>query len=290
MRPSASLCQSSRYRLLTLLLVLLLGIPCAQTVAGFHSAAAPNLGIQGLLTKPHLVGGTPLERNYHLISQCRAYVQITPRRGSRAINARGNASSDFALLTFESHSPTELKIVGFKSRKYLCFSRKGRLIARFSGNSKRCLFHEREKGGYIMLQSAANADWYVGFNKRGNGKRGYTFPKDGEARSPTRPNSRRRDKKRAKQQDVNKHGNKRKHRHDHGSSPSARRGASRNRGQRLRGRVRRPRDRTVCFQFTMRRTDRDRSDPRVKNSLAKEIHDPWKNTDLGKYISTPDPR
>ncbi|KAL8568006.1 hypothetical protein ACOMHN_029181 [Nucella lapillus] len=266
--------------LLTFLLVV--GIFCAQTVGGSRSASA-KLGLPELLTSSQLTGGTPLARNYHLISQCGAHVQITPVRGRRAINALASASTDYALLSIESHSPTELKILGVKAQKYLCFSRRGRLIARYNGNSKRCMFHEREKDGYIMLQSVAQPTWYVGFNRNGLSKRGYTIPRNnkkdasqGDGASVSKPLSRRRGRKRGNNR---RGGKKRRHRHGISSRRRPPRGPPM-----LRGGVR---DRSMCFQFTLRRTDRDMSDPRVQNSLTKLIHDPWKDTDVSNFLSTP---
>ncbi|XP_025096838.1 fibroblast growth factor 18-like isoform X2 [Pomacea canaliculata] len=158
-------------RLLTLLLTLLLGYLSIHTVNG----SPANLGNLSEQFRS-LTGGTPFVRTYRLLSRCSdKYVQMKLGDKKRAVDAKGLKNSDYALLKFESHPGGQgmFRIYGEYAQKYLCFSRKGRLIVRSEAEEDTCVFREKVDDNYTMLQSQANSNWYVGFSPKGKKLKGF---------------------------------------------------------------------------------------------------------------------
>uniref|UniRef100_A0A0B6ZME6 Uncharacterized protein n=1 Tax=Arion vulgaris TaxID=1028688 RepID=A0A0B6ZME6_9EUPU len=155
------------FRLLSLLLM--------QTfVALAVSFPEPSSARENPRNTENITGGQSLIKTYQLVSVCSdRRVQM---KFKRQIDARGEPKSPFSQLNFVSDSAGSgsIRIVGKIVNQYLCFSRNGRLINRTNGGSLQCMFNELSKENHIKLQSVANPDWYVGFNRRGRKVKGYT--------------------------------------------------------------------------------------------------------------------
>ncbi|KAG8179416.1 hypothetical protein JTE90_026316 [Oedothorax gibbosus] len=115
-----------------------------------------------------------IRRNYKLYNLCSGHhVQII----GKEINARGlsdNANANMSFISARSrHHLNAINIMGQKSGRYVCFNKRGKLIVRFNGRKKLCLFQEDfSKEHYTVLKSLYNPEWYVGFNKKGKPLKG----------------------------------------------------------------------------------------------------------------------
>ncbi|CAG5117402.1 unnamed protein product, partial [Candidula unifasciata] len=120
-----------------------------------------------------LSGGTSLIKPYQLRSGCNDQYIVMDFK--RKLNANGLFGDPMTKLNFMSDpsGSGSIRIKGDAVRKFLCFSRNGRLINRTNGGSSRCKFYEEPHQNYIKLQSVANAKWYVGFKKSGKKMKGY---------------------------------------------------------------------------------------------------------------------
>ncbi|GIX95955.1 fibroblast growth factor 8b [Caerostris darwini] len=122
-----------------------------------------------------------IRRSYKLYNQCSGnHVQVV----GKLVNAKGSADNPFVNMSFISarsrHHQNAINIVGQKTKNYVCFNKKGKLIVRKNGRKKLCLFREDlSKDHYTVLQSLYDPTWYVGFNRRGKPLRGsqYSLPK-----------------------------------------------------------------------------------------------------------------
>ncbi|CAL1545858.1 unnamed protein product [Lymnaea stagnalis] len=165
MRNSSAIYQASppRFRVLLLLLIqihLALAAPTAydsptytQTISAYET----------------VTGGSTLTKMQRLESRCSGKFVSMGFEGK--INAKGDKNA-YSVLIFESHASGggKVKIKSNATRKYLCFSKHGKLIDRQypARNDEKCIFHEKSIGNSIMLQSVANSGWKVGFYKKGN--------------------------------------------------------------------------------------------------------------------------
>ncbi|XP_005093476.2 fibroblast growth factor 8 [Aplysia californica] len=165
--------------LLTSLLIYLFVALAAPYVDGASSEFLSSIDAD-LLSKiedNQFVGGRPFVTNQKLVSACSE--RLVQMRSQKKIDARGDARSVLTDFLFESdpHGGGRVRIKARIFKKYLCFSRRGRLISRTNGRSLQCVFREEPHNGRIKLQSAANPRWYVGFNKRGRRLKGYSMRK-----------------------------------------------------------------------------------------------------------------
>ncbi|BFZ01850.1 hypothetical protein BsWGS_04889 [Bradybaena similaris] len=94
-------------------------------------------------------------------------------RFHKKISANGTRHSLYSCLKFISDASGAIKIKSSVVNAYLCFSRKGRLISRTSAESAQCKFREVTRTNFIKLQSVANQNWYMGFDKRGRKLKGF---------------------------------------------------------------------------------------------------------------------
>ncbi|XP_054719806.1 fibroblast growth factor 8b-like [Uloborus diversus] len=117
-----------------------------------------------------------IRRTYKLYNQCSGnHIQIF----GTTVDAKGHSNSSNAKLSFilakVRHAPDAMNIMGEKSGRYLCFNKRGKLITRFNGRKKLCLFKEGFGFGEehnTVLQSIYDPTWYVGFNKKGRPLKG----------------------------------------------------------------------------------------------------------------------
>ncbi|XP_035208424.1 fibroblast growth factor 8b-like [Stegodyphus dumicola] len=123
---------------------------------------------------PTYLADSRIQRTYKLYNQCSSkHVQIV----GKVINAKGQSSSANVNLSFisapDKNHPNAIQIIGQKSGRYVCFNKKGKLIARFNGKKRLCMFEENfSEDHYTVLQSIFNKDWYVGFNRKGKPLKG----------------------------------------------------------------------------------------------------------------------
>ncbi|CAL1261889.1 unnamed protein product [Larinioides sclopetarius] len=120
-----------------------------------------------------------IRRTYKLYNQCSGnHIQII----GKVVNAKGSPDSPNANMSFIStrsrHHFNAINIMGQKSGRYLCFNKKGKLIVRFNGRKKLCLFRESMSvDHYTVLQSLYDSTWYIGFNRRGKPLKGSLYSK-----------------------------------------------------------------------------------------------------------------
>ncbi|XP_064631508.1 fibroblast growth factor 18-like isoform X2 [Lineus longissimus] len=125
---------------------------------------------------------------FKIYNQCsKKNVQIR-RRNVNAGASHRNPYSDLILHMDQGDFGTRIRIQGEKSKMFLCFNKRGRLIARHksetmkhAGESEKCLFVEKlMKNDFYQYESVANPLWYIGFKKNGKPLKGY------DAANPTR--------------------------------------------------------------------------------------------------------
>ncbi|XP_023222990.1 fibroblast growth factor 17-like isoform X1 [Centruroides vittatus] len=129
--------------------------------------------VKGAENLPGSITGADVKRYSLLYNQCsRKHLSIVGKN----ITALGVDQSPFANMSLETvvrKNTIGLKIMGLNSGRYLCFNKRGKLIARFVGENKRCLFKEvLSPDMYTKFQSLYNSDWFVGFNKKGKPLKG----------------------------------------------------------------------------------------------------------------------
>lgn len=168
MRNFSAIDQASppRYRVLLLLLIQILVALAAPT----HN----NPSGHALTTSSYetVTGGTSLEIKQLLKSRCtKRYVSMR-HNGNIMANTTiedTNKTDPYAVLIFVSHGSGRgrVRIKGGITKKFLCFSKRGRLIDRENpaSNDKKCIFLEKPFGRFVELHSVANPDWKVGFHK-----------------------------------------------------------------------------------------------------------------------------
>ncbi|XP_041368625.1 fibroblast growth factor 8-like isoform X2 [Gigantopelta aegis] len=191
MRKGLLQLDSSRCRLLTLLLILLLGFLGANGASSVHVSSSANPDFLKSIKKDSIIptGGVSYDRIYQVYSRCSGkLVQIfrvlrRGRKGRRGrfrarVDAQGNETDNNTLLMFESHPSGggHIYIKGVNSKKYLCFNRKGNLILRHYSDPMKCVFKEiPTKDNYTRLQFVLHPAWYVGFSRRGRRLKGFAI-------------------------------------------------------------------------------------------------------------------
>jgi len=130
---------------------------------------------------------TEKEQSYFFRSQCSDNGFLTVHRGRVLVQTTGLSDSDseaeFSIETCSKNSPSDSPILRYrhkKSKKYICFSRKGRVITlpekRAKSRRGMCMFrqipieassrHGYEGRTYHRLQSVHNRKWHLGFNHK----------------------------------------------------------------------------------------------------------------------------
>jgi len=130
---------------------------------------------------------TEKEQSYFFRSQCSDNGFLTVHRGRVLVQTTGLSDSDseaeFSIETCSHGSPSDSPILRYrhkKSKKYICFSRKGRVITmpekRAKSRRAMCMFrqipiesssrHGYEGRTYHRLQSVHNSKWHLGFNHK----------------------------------------------------------------------------------------------------------------------------
>ncbi|XP_069473833.1 fibroblast growth factor 17 isoform X1 [Ambystoma mexicanum] len=105
-------------------------------------------------------------RVYQLYSRTSGkHIQVQGKR----ISATAEESDMFAKLIVETDTfGSRVRIKGAESEKYICMSKKGKLIAKPSGKGRDCIFTEIVlENNYTAFQSARYSGWYLAFTRRG---------------------------------------------------------------------------------------------------------------------------
>ncbi|NXQ28619.1 FGF17 factor, partial [Alaudala cheleensis] len=109
-------------------------------------------------------------REYQLYSRTSgAHVQV---RGSR-VTATAQDGDKFAKLIVETDTfGSRVRIKGAESDKYICMSRRGKLVGKPDGKSKDCIFTEIVlENNYTAFRNARYEGWYMAFSRRGRPRR-----------------------------------------------------------------------------------------------------------------------
>ncbi|XP_014446361.1 fibroblast growth factor 17 [Tupaia chinensis] len=105
-------------------------------------------------------------REYQLYSRTSGkHVQVTGRR----ISATAEDGNKFAKLIVETDtSGSRVRIKGAESEKYICMTKRGKLIGKPSGKSKDCVFTEIVlENNYTAFQNARHEGWFMAFTRQG---------------------------------------------------------------------------------------------------------------------------
>ncbi|XP_071585303.1 fibroblast growth factor 17 isoform X3 [Heliangelus exortis] len=105
-------------------------------------------------------------REYQLYSRTSGkHVQVTGKR----ITATAEDGNKFAKLIVETDTfGSRVRIKGAESEKYICMSKKGKLIGKPNGKSKDCIFTEIVlENNYTAFRNARYEGWYMAFTRRG---------------------------------------------------------------------------------------------------------------------------
>ncbi|KAM9064523.1 fibroblast growth factor 17 isoform 2-T2 [Sarcophilus harrisii] len=105
-------------------------------------------------------------REYQLYSRTSGkHVQVTGRR----ISATAEDGNKFAKLIVETDTfGSRVRIKGAESEKYICMSKRGKLIGKPSGKSKDCVFTEIVlENNYTAFQNARHEGWFMAFTRQG---------------------------------------------------------------------------------------------------------------------------
>lgn len=93
------------------------------------------------------------------------YIQLGP---SNRIIGTASEDSEYANITIQYGPYGIIRILG-KENKFMCFSKKGRLILRRNPRKDRCIFIEKIVNGTSLFKLVTKLDWAVGFRKK-NGR------------------------------------------------------------------------------------------------------------------------
>uniref|UniRef100_T1IQI1 Fibroblast growth factor n=1 Tax=Strigamia maritima TaxID=126957 RepID=T1IQI1_STRMM len=116
----------------------------------------------------------PVLRRYSLYNRCSGQHLQIPGKNVFA------GSGPFAeLLVRDFGFNSTIKIQGYKSKAYLCFTKRGKLKARFHFVPDNCVFEEKmDDNMYTALWlRRKNKLWKVGFNKKGRPLAGDSYNK-----------------------------------------------------------------------------------------------------------------
>ncbi|XP_061205607.1 fibroblast growth factor 17 isoform X2 [Neopsephotus bourkii] len=105
-------------------------------------------------------------REYQLYSRTSGkHVQVTGKR----ITATAEDGNKFAKLIVETDTfGSRVRIKGAESEKYICMSKRGKLIGKPNGKSKDCIFTEIVlENNYTAFQNARYEGWFMAFTRRG---------------------------------------------------------------------------------------------------------------------------
>lgn len=107
------------------------------------------------------------------------HIQILPRK----VVANGEDGDEYALLEKTSITFGVVTIRGKKSRRYLCMSKRGKLLARKKlSRDGSCHFIENITAAlWTSYENQKHAKWYIGFNKNKKAKRGRKTRENQEA-------------------------------------------------------------------------------------------------------------
>ncbi|CAL8082565.1 unnamed protein product [Orchesella dallaii] len=111
-----------------------------------------------------------IKRAYRLYNFCSdKHVAI---RNSSGAAVSANASKDdqngeLVLETMLRNETLKIRIRGFYSNKYMCYNRKGRLVAKPKAKRDMCEFIEEQREGHFIYKSAFFGGFVLGFNRRG---------------------------------------------------------------------------------------------------------------------------
>jgi hypothetical protein len=128
------------------------------------AAAAVRTGdVTGDRTRHH----RRIVRHYRLLNRCSGrHVRVTTKRA----DAKAQFDDIYAELRVVSESfGSHVRIQSALSLDYLCFNRHGRLIVKHqTGRGSNCVFQELQTVDHFTeFRSTYNADWYIGFSRRG---------------------------------------------------------------------------------------------------------------------------
>ncbi|NWS78568.1 FGF17 factor, partial [Crotophaga sulcirostris] len=105
-------------------------------------------------------------REYQLYSRTSGkHVQVNGKR----ITATAEDGNKFAKLIVETDTfGSRVRIKGAESKKYICMSKRGKLIGKPNGKSKDCIFTEIVlENNYTAFQNARYEGWYMAFTRKG---------------------------------------------------------------------------------------------------------------------------
>ncbi|XP_038602774.1 fibroblast growth factor 17 isoform X2 [Tachyglossus aculeatus] len=105
-------------------------------------------------------------REYQLYSRTSGkHVQVTGRR----ISATADDGNKFAKLIVETDTfGSRVRIKGAESDKYICMSKRGKLVGKPSGKSKDCVFTEIVlENNYTAFRNARREGWFMAFTRQG---------------------------------------------------------------------------------------------------------------------------
>ncbi|XP_067168372.1 fibroblast growth factor 17 [Apteryx mantelli] len=105
-------------------------------------------------------------REYQLYSRTSGkHVQVNGKR----ITATAEDGNKFAKLIVETDTfGSRVRIKGAESEKYICMSKRGKLVGKPNGKSKDCIFTEIVlENNYTAFQNARYEGWYMAFTRRG---------------------------------------------------------------------------------------------------------------------------
>ncbi|XP_062452651.1 fibroblast growth factor 17 [Rhea pennata] len=109
-------------------------------------------------------------REYQLYSRTSGkHVQVNGKR----ITATAEDGNKFAKLIVETDTfGSRVRIKGAESEKYICMSKRGKLVGKPHGKSKDCIFTEIVlENNYTAFQNARYEGWYMAFTRRGRPRR-----------------------------------------------------------------------------------------------------------------------
>ncbi|XP_066062389.1 fibroblast growth factor 17 [Chamaea fasciata] len=109
-------------------------------------------------------------REYQLYSRTSGgHVQVRGRR----VTATAEDGNRFAKLIVETDTfGSRVRIKGAESEKYICMSKRGKLIGKPNGKSKDCIFTEIVlENNYTAFRNARYEGWYMAFTRRGRPRR-----------------------------------------------------------------------------------------------------------------------
>ncbi|XP_055928791.1 fibroblast growth factor 17-like isoform X1 [Argiope bruennichi] len=155
--------RSPIYRLLVLLSVSIL-------MATFSLALSPDALIESgsKFLSDNTITQYSIRRQYKFYNHCSAKQILIVGNSVSASGSQDSPNTNLILQSAHYKNHHGIQIIGATSGRYLCFSKKSKLITKFSGANPRCIFEELfSPDYYTVLRSVSNKDWLVGFNRRG---------------------------------------------------------------------------------------------------------------------------